>query len=120
MPRMFDPDGRLALAESGHTEPVRLSAWAVGGDPSPASYGIGSPAAETYAYRGYRFTITRDRIGWWCHEGAGKPGELIGLRHEAGWFTYRRKRIVRKIARAIDRRERDVGRQEMAYRCPTS
>jgi len=88
-------DQRLVLAESGHDEPQLLAE---------------DRGAATYAYRGYRFTITHDKVGWWCHHGATRPGHPVALCHEAGWFTYRRARIVRKLARAIDRSERDHGR----------
>ena len=36
---------------------------------------------------------------------------MIGMDHEGGWFSLSRKRIVRKITRAIDCRERNEGRK---------
>lgn len=68
--------------------------------------------AATYGYRGYRFTIEHGTwFGWWCHGGASRPGDLIALCHEAGWYTWRRARIVRKLQRAVDKDLRDEGRR---------
>lgn len=90
---------RLALAESDDVTPRMIASSA-------------DRRAETYAYRGYRFTITREVLTWWCHQGAGRPGELLGLCHEAGWGTslFGHRRIVRRLQRAIDKHERELGR----------
>ena len=71
----------------------------------------------TYRYRSYEFTITRDWLMWWCHGGIRVPharhdigsrlshGEfsMVGISHEAGWGSFSRRAILRKLRRCIDR-----------------
>ena len=40
--------------------------------------------AATYAYRGFRFTVERSWLTWWCHQGLSRPGDMLAICHEIG------------------------------------
>jgi hypothetical protein len=67
--------------------------------------------AIEYAYRGFRFTVERGLLMWWCHGGCSRPGSLMCMTHEAGWASITHRSIVRKITRGIRQEERRRGRR---------
>jgi hypothetical protein len=64
-----------------------------------------------YAYRGFRFTVERGTLMWWCHSGYSRPGSLMASEHEAGWASLTHRSIVRKLTRSIRKGERRRGRR---------
>jgi glutathione S-transferase len=64
-----------------------------------------------YAYRGFRFTVERGWLMWWCHSGYSRRGSLMCTAHEAGWGSLTRRAVVRKVTGAIRRDERKRARR---------
>jgi glutathione S-transferase len=64
-----------------------------------------------YAYRGFRFTVERGWLMWWCHSGYSRRGSLMCTAHEAGWGSLTRRAVVRKVTRAIRSDERKRARR---------
>jgi hypothetical protein len=64
-----------------------------------------------YAYRGFRFTVERGWLMWWCHEGYSRSGSLLATAHEAGWGSFTHRAVIRKITRSIRRDERQRRRR---------
>jgi len=54
-----------------------------------------------YRWCGYEFTLTHDRISWWCHGGYARPGDLTAWEHEAGWGSFSKAACLRKVLRSI-------------------
>jgi hypothetical protein len=64
-----------------------------------------------YAYRGFRFTVERGWLMWWCHSGYSRRGSLLRTAHEAGWGSFTRRAVVRRVTRAIRKDERRRARR---------
>jgi hypothetical protein len=64
-----------------------------------------------YAYRGFRFTIERGTVMWWCHQRLLPARKPDGLEHEAGWGSLTHRAVVRKVTRGIRKDERARARR---------
>jgi hypothetical protein len=64
-----------------------------------------------YGYRGFRFTVERHGLVWWCHSGYSRPGSLMCVAHEAGWASLTHRAILRKLTRNIRKDERHRARR---------